>query len=53
MKERERLVIMDDEAHDRYMKEMFEADEGYYYPERTDHKGILPAKDRIKQYKVK
>jgi hypothetical protein len=29
------------------MREIFEAEE------RTDHKGILPAKDRIKQYKTK
>jgi hypothetical protein len=38
---------MDDEAHDRYMKKMFAEEE------RTDHRGVLPAKDRIKQYKVK
>ena len=29
------------------MREIFEEQE------RTDHKGILPAKDRIKQYKTK
>lgn len=38
---------MDDDNHDRYMKEMF------YNEERTEHKGILPARDRIKQYKTK
>jgi hypothetical protein len=45
--EKRRLEIMDDEIHDRYIREMFE--EG----ERTEHKGILPARDRIKQYKTK
>ena len=42
-----RLEFMDDEKHDRYMREMF------YHEERTEHKGILPARDRIKQYKTK
>ena len=37
---------MDDEKHDKYMKDM------YHYEERTEHKGILPAKERIKQYKI-
>lgn len=45
--EKKRLEIMDDENHDRYMREMF------YNEERTEHKGILPARDRIKQYKTK
>jgi len=40
--ERKRLEFMDDENHDRYMREMF------YNEERTEHKGILPARDRIK-----
>lgn len=38
---------MDDENHDKYMREMF------YNEERTEHKGVLPARDRIKQYKTK
>ena len=38
---------MDDEQHEKYMKKMF------YNEERTEHNGILPAKDRIKQYKTK
>ena len=38
---------MDDVNHDLYMKDLF------YNLERTEHKGILPARDRIKQYKVK
>lgn len=45
--EEKRLEFMDDEKHEQYMREIFEAEE------RTDHKGILPAKDRIKQYKTK
>lgn len=45
--EKKRLEYMDDENHDRYMREMF------YNEERTEHKGILPARDRIKQYKTK
>jgi hypothetical protein len=40
--EKMRLEFMDDEHHDRYMREMF------YNEERTEHKGILPARDRIK-----
>lgn len=38
---------MDDDNHDKYMREMF------YNEERTEHKGILPARDRIRQYKTK
>lgn len=45
--EKKRLEFMDDERHDRYMKDLFEDGE------RTEHKGILPARDRIKQYKTK
>lgn len=45
--EEKRLEFIDDEKHEQYMREIFKADE------RTDHKGILPAKDRIKQYKTK
>ena len=45
--EKKRLEFMDDENHDRYMRDMF------YNEERTEHKGILPARDRIRQYKTK
>jgi hypothetical protein len=45
--EQKRLEYMDDEQHDRYMREMF------YNEERTEHKGVLPARERIKQYKTK
>lgn len=45
--EEKRLEFLDDERHEQYMREIFEAEE------RTDHKGILPAKDRIRQYKTK
>jgi len=45
--EERRQVYMNDEGHEKYMKDFF------YYKERTDHKGIIPAKDRIKQYKTK
>jgi hypothetical protein len=38
---------MNDENHEKYMKEMFHEEE------RTDHPGVLPAKDRIKTYKTK
>ena len=38
---------MDDEKHEEHMREIFK--EKF----RTDHKGILPAKDRIKQFKTK
>lgn len=39
---------MDDDKHDKYMREMFQFPE-----ERTEHKGIIPARERIKQYKCK
>ena len=43
-----RKIYLDDEAHERYMKSLF-----MQYPEqRTDHKGIIPPKDRIKNYKI-
>ena len=45
--EERRLEIMDDDNHDKYLRAMFE------YYERTEHKGIIPARDRIKQYKTK
>lgn len=45
--EKKRLEFMDDEKHDKYMKMLFEEQE------RTEIKGILPARDRIKQYKTK
>ena len=38
---------MDDDKHDKYLRDMF------YYEERTEHKGIIPARERIKQYKTK
>lgn len=38
---------MSDEKHEKYMRDIFEFDE------RTEHKGVLPAKDRIKQYRTK
>lgn len=50
---------MDDEAHEKRMKAMFSFDESTEnddfvdIPERTAHDKILPAKDRIKQYKTK
>ena len=40
--EKKRLEFMDDENHDRYMRDMF------YNEERTEHKGILPARERIR-----
>lgn len=45
--EEKRLEYMDDEKHEAYMREMFE------HEERTEHKGIMPARDRIRQYKTK
>ena len=33
---------MDEEHNEKYMKQMF------YEEERTDHPGVLPAKDRIR-----
>lgn len=38
---------MDDEKHDKYMRDMFEKDE------RKEIASVLPAKDRIKLYKTK
>tara|TARA_B110000914_G_scaffold211400_1_gene211443 strand:- start:693 stop:959 length:267 start_codon:yes stop_codon:yes gene_type:complete len=38
---------MDDEKHDRYMRERFEKGE------RKEIASVLPAKDRIKLYKTK
>lgn len=46
-REAKRLEYMDDEKHEEYMRAIFEGEE------RTDHKGILPAKDRIRHYKTK
>ena len=47
--EEKRLELMDDDLHDKYLRDMF-----YYLPvERTEHKGIIPARERIKQYKTK
>jgi hypothetical protein len=40
---------MDDERHDRYMRDMFK-DEN---KERNEIPSVLPAKDRIKLYKTK
>jgi len=40
--EAERLILMDDVKHQKYKREMF-LDE-----QRTEHKGILPAQQRIK-----
>ncbi len=45
--EERREELKDDEQHDKYLKDMF------YNEERTEHKGILPARERIKQYKTK
>ena len=45
--EEKRLEIMDDDKHDKMLRAMFE------YDERTEHKGIIPARERIKQYKTK
>mmetsp|Transcript_6749 Transcript_6749/g.11323 ORF Transcript_6749/g.11323 Transcript_6749/m.11323 type:complete len:93 (+) Transcript_6749:19-297(+) len=45
--EQKRQELMDYDLQDRMMKDMF------YREERTEHKGILPAKERIKQYKIK
>lgn len=39
---------MDDEKHEQYMRNMF-----IYPKERTDIASVLPAKDRIKQYKCR
>lgn len=38
---------MDDERHDRYMRDMFKKNE------RKEIPSVLPAKDRIKLYKTK
>lgn len=46
-KDDKRLLYMDEEKNDKFMKEMF------IYEERTEHKGVIPAKDRIRQYKTK
>ena len=45
--EEKRLEVMDDDKHDRKLRDMFR------YDERTEHKGIIPARERIKQYKTK
>jgi hypothetical protein len=45
--EEKRLEVMDDDKHDRKLRDMF------LYEERTEHKGIIPARERIKQYKTK
>lgn len=39
---------MDNEKHEEYMRNMFK-----YPKERTDISSVLPAKDRIKQYKTR
>lgn len=43
---------MDDEKHEEYMRDMFRNYE-YHPAERTDISSVLPAKDRIKQYKTR
>lgn len=45
--EEKRLEYMDDDKHDKYLRDMFA------WEERTEHKGIIPARERIKQYKTK
>lgn len=45
--EKKRLEYMDDEKHERYMRTMFQEEE------RTEHSGVPPAKDRIKNYKCR
>lgn len=48
--EEKRLELMDDDLHDRKLKAMFysQYEEGTEGPERTEHKGIIPARERIK-----
>lgn len=41
-REAKRVEFMDDDKHEKYMRENFEAEW------RTEHKGVLPAKDRIR-----
>ena len=41
-REKQRLEFMDDDKHEKYMRELF------YEKERTELKGIPPAKDRIR-----
>ena len=48
IREQKRLEFMDNDRHDKYMRDMF-----LYPEERTEHKGIIPARERIKQYKTK
>lgn len=43
---------MDDDLHDKYMKKMFYADNSED-AERSECPGVIPARERIKQYKVK
>lgn len=50
--EEKRLEVMDDDKHDRKLRDMF-LDWGDGRVERTEHKGIIPARERIKQYKTK
>ena len=38
---------MDVDLHDKYMKNMF------YQGERDDCEGVVPARERIKQYKTR
>lgn len=45
--EQRRQELIDEDLRHQAMKEMFD------YEERTEHKGILPAKDRILNYKTK
>jgi hypothetical protein len=46
-REQKRLEFMDDDLHDKYMKNMF------YQGERDDCEGVVPARERIKQYKTR
>jgi len=46
-REKQRLEFMDDDKHEKYMRDLF------YNRDRTELKGIPPAKDRIRQYKTK
>jgi len=45
--EEKRQEFMDDEKHNKYMRNMYENDE------RKEIASVLPAKDRIKLYKTK
>ena len=45
----ERMILLDEAKNQKYKRDMFKGED----PERTEHKGILPANIRIKHYKVK